>query len=197
VVTGGRRADGNQCFPFTGAAARKRRITAQGWLWLIPFLIGLDQLTKALAPPSRVELDPGAGTWLPSAIGQAFKGSVSGQLLDLFGCLVLPAIGVLVLPRLRYQPTLLGTTLILAGMTSNLLDRLGMSTLTQHVGGRVVVNWFAIDRAGFRFGNVADLCYGVGGTLLVLALLLDLARQGESSSSSLQTLTAGQGPLYQ
>jgi hypothetical protein len=94
-----------QPFAFTGAVPRWRGVTTQGWIWLVAFLVGLDQFTKALAPPSRVELDPGAGTWLPSAIGQAFKGSFSGELLDVFGCLLLPAIGILILPRLRQQPT--------------------------------------------------------------------------------------------
>jgi Signal peptidase (SPase) II len=135
---------------------------------LFVFLVGVDQVTKALAPKSWITVDAGAGTWLPATVGREFKGAISGLAIDVIGCVVLVAVGALVMPRVRSWLTLAGATVSLAGMASNLLDRLGMAVVTQGVQGRVVVNWFTVGVGRFRLGNIADLCY-IGGASILLA----------------------------
>jgi Signal peptidase (SPase) II len=147
----------------------RHRHAPYAWPLLFILLVGADQLTKALAPRSWVTVDPGAGTWLPAAVGREFKGATSGRAIDAIGCIVLLAVGALVMPRVRNRLTLAGATVVLAGMTSNLLDRLGLAMMTQGVQGRVVVNWFTVGVGRLRLGNLADLCYIVGSSMLLVA----------------------------
>jgi lipoprotein signal peptidase len=158
------------------ASMTSRRYAPHIWPVLFILLVDADQLTKALAPSSWVTLDPGAGTWLPAMVGRAFKGASTGAAIDAIGCALLVAIATVVTRRVGNPLTRAGVTVALAGMTSNLLDRLGLSKVTQDVQGRVVVNWFNIGVGRFRLGNIADLCDMVGALLLLVAACLTANR---------------------
>jgi lipoprotein signal peptidase len=153
------------------------------WSLLFIFIVGVDELTKAIAPHAHVMLDPGAGTWLPSIVGHEFKGADTGPVINAFSCIVLAMFGALVARRVRNSIARAGATVLLAGLTGNLLDRIGMAGLTQGERGRVVVNWFDIrvdwvdiGYGGVHFGNVADLCYAAGTGLLFIAAACVVSR---------------------
>lgn len=166
-----------------GAAAWTRSAIGRSrWLLLALSLIAVDQLTKALAPGSWVTVDAGSGTWTPAAVGRAFKGPVTGEILDGIGCALLVG-AALATARVRATLPRTGVVVLLAGLTSNLIDRLGMAHITQSLEGRYVVNWFRFRVDRFQFGNIADLCYALGTGILVFAALARAARKARRPAS--------------
>lgn len=139
------------------------------WLGVVVVtIVCADQVTKALVPRAWVSVDPGTGAYLPSFIRDQWKRPVSGALLDGAGVCVLAVLGWLVTRKFRSLLARLGGAILLAGLASNLLDRLGLATLTQGVSERGVINWFNFGFGSLGAGNIADFCY-VTGTLLLLA----------------------------
>lgn len=149
-----------------------------GFVWPTIFLLIVagDQLSKALAPKSWVYLDPGAGTLWPSFVSHAFQSSAEGAVLDALAVCVLGALGLVAARSARHRLSRAGTTVLLAGMSSNLLDRLGLASLTRGVHGRFVVNWFDLGAWRIYVGNVADCCYVVGCALLMAAACAFIGR---------------------
>jgi hypothetical protein len=139
------------------------------WLGvLVVTIVSADQITKALVPRVWVTVDPGTGAYLPSFLRDQWKGPVSGALLDGAGVCALGVLGWLVAKRLRCLLTRLGGAILLAGLASNLLDRLGLAAVTQGATERGVINWFNLGLGSLGAGNIADFCY-VTGTMLLLA----------------------------
>lgn len=149
-----------------------------GALWPLFFvvLVACDQVTKALAPTSRLRLDAGSGSLWPSVVNRAFESSSGGAVLDVLGCFVVVAMSALVVLRLHRPLSRTGATAALAGLSSNLLDRLGLDHVTQGVRGRVVVNWFYVGDWRLTLGNVADFCE-LAGVVLLVASAMFLARR--------------------
>jgi hypothetical protein len=133
---------------------------------MAPIIAG-DQVSKALVPRSQVRLDPGTGTLWPWLVSRAFKSPTGGVVLDYLCIILLVTIAFFAWRRVRRPLTSGGATVLLAGLSSNLLDRLGMDYLTQGVHGRLVVNWFDTGMWRIYVGNIADCCYVVGSVLLV------------------------------
>jgi lipoprotein signal peptidase len=161
-----------------GIAARRspQRLAESGVWVLFVLLVAVDQVTKALASSPSVSLDPAAGTLMPRIVGDQYAGPVTGALLDSVGvCLVAGAI-FLVATRLRGRLPRLGAVVLLAGLSSNLLDRLGFATLTDGARERAVVNWFWLGLGPFKAGNIADCCCGIGVLLLLVAASRHLPR---------------------
>jgi lipoprotein signal peptidase len=176
----------------------RRDLAGFVWSGLFVALVGVDELTKALAPHAQVMFDPGAGTWLPPIVGSEFKGADTGPVVNALSCIVLAACGAFVARRVRYWIARAGATVLLAGLTANLLDRIGMAGLTQGVRGRVVVNWFdigvdgvGVGTGGVHFGNVADMCYAAGTAMLLVAAARGAGRsvrRRERLSKSAETI---------
>jgi lipoprotein signal peptidase len=148
------------------------------WLGLVVVaIVCADQVTKALVPRAWVSVDPGTGAYLPSFLRDQWKGPVSGALLDGAGVCVLAVLGWLVARRFRGLLARLGGAILLAGLASNLLDRLGLATLTQGVPERGVINWFNFGFGSLGAGNIADICYVTGALLLLAGAAEHVARR--------------------
>jgi hypothetical protein len=157
-------------------ASRSTCIVRLFWPALFGGVVAADQISKALVPNRRCFFDPGTGTLWPWAVSRAFQSRLGGEALDVLGCLVLAALGALVVRYARGPLARLGATVLLAGLTSNLLDRLGLAGVTQAARPRTVVNWFDVGVWRVNVGNVADCCYVVGAGLLLAAGLLVAGR---------------------
>ncbi|MBO0728149.1 MAG: signal peptidase II [Acidimicrobiaceae bacterium] len=173
-----------------------RNLFASRWTLLFIGLVGLDQATKALAASSWISLDPGSGPWLPSMVGQAFTRSGSGELLDGLGIAVLIGAEIFVVRRIRGGVMRVGAIVLTAGLTSNLLDRLGMAEITQGVKGRYVVNWFVVSLGRVQFGNVADVCYAAGVALLIAGTVLAISSRFRGVRTSNPMPATGVRPLF-
>jgi lipoprotein signal peptidase len=141
-----------------------------GHKWALPFtaLVCADQITKAMNP--WTSLDPDTGSWMPAFVRGYFRYPDTRHIINGVGALVLITLGVLVTRRVRGMLPRAGAVILLAGLTSNLLDRLGMARLTQGIDRCVVINWFRIGVGRVLLGNLADVCYAAGLALLVLAV---------------------------
>lgn len=157
-------------------APQSIRILQLSWPALFGGVVAGDQVSKALVPNRRCFFDPGTGTLWPWAVSRAFQSRLGGEALDLLGCLVLAAMGALAVRYVRGPLGRLGATVLLAGLTSNLLDRLGLAGVTQGARPRTVVNWFDVGVWRVNVGNVADCCYVVGSLLLLATGLFAAAR---------------------
>ncbi|HVU92499.1 MAG TPA: signal peptidase II [Jatrophihabitans sp.] len=135
-------------------------------------VVGTDQLAKALAwrnvdgalvnQGGFIALRPGVRAW--------FAAPVAGAVADGIGVLAVALGLVLVLRRARRPAVLVGTALLAAGWTSNLLDRLGLHELTAPGSARGVVDF--IPSGGRSRSNLADLWIALGLLVLLLVLLL-------------------------
>lgn len=150
-------------------ASSDRRLGSFVWPSLFLVIVAGDQVSKALVSRSEVRLDPGTGTLWPWVVSSAFKSPTGGDVLDYLSVVLLVALTWFAWRRARRPLTSAGATVLLAGLSSNLLDRLGMDVLTQGVHGRFVVNWFDVGLWRIYVGNVADCCYVVGSLLLFAA----------------------------
>lgn len=139
------------------------------WAVLVFVMIVLcDQITKALVPRAWVTVDPATGEYLPLSLRRLYSGPITGALLDSIAIVLLGVVGVAAVRKLHSHLAGVGVIVLIGGMTSNLLDRLGLAAVTQGVKERGVVNWFQF---GFRFvrvGNIGDCCYVVGILLIVI-----------------------------
>jgi lipoprotein signal peptidase len=153
-------------------AARDDAVTGpdhrQGFvtLGLMATVILVDQTTKwwAWRNASRAIINPG-GTWLIGRpVSGLFAGPVSGPLIDLLDVGLLTLAGFILVSRPRRVLFRLSGALMIAGWSSNLLDRLGMHTVTAPGSVRGAVDFIPL---GPPYWNVADFVI-VGATALSL-----------------------------
>jgi lipoprotein signal peptidase len=137
-------------------------------LALLAMVIVLDQATKwwAWRHVPWVRINPGGDLLVGHTISEWYVSPVSGTLLDVlnFGLL---SIAVTVFARCRAPGfVVVPGTLMIAGWSSNLLDRLGMHYWTAPGSVRGAVDFIHI---GSYFYNVADLFIIAWTPLFVLA----------------------------
>src|SRR5215217_4538681 len=107
------------------SSRRRQGVIASG---LLAAVIVLDQATKwwgwRHAPKAIINT---GGTWLlGDPVSGWFSGPVSGPLLDLLNVGLLCLAGVVLVRRRRQARILVAGALMIAGWSSNLLDRLGL-----------------------------------------------------------------------
>jgi lipoprotein signal peptidase len=146
----------------TGAERRQGPIA----LGLLAAVVVLDQATKWWAWRHAPEAFVNAGgTWLIGRpVSGWFSGPVSGPLLDLLDVGLLSLAGAILVRRPRRAPGLMAGALMIGGWSSNLLDRLGMHTVTAPGSARGAVDFIPM---GGPYLNVADFVI-IGATALYL-----------------------------
>jgi lipoprotein signal peptidase len=133
---------------------------------LIATVCVVDQTTKwwAWRNASTAVINPG-GTWLIGRpVSGLLSGSVSGPILDLLNVGLLTLAAFILVSRPRRPLSLVARALMIAGWSSNLLDRLGMHAVTAPGSVRGAVDFIPL---GPPYWNVADLVI-VGATVLSL-----------------------------
>jgi lipoprotein signal peptidase len=146
---------------------RRRRQGAMT-LRLLAAVVLLDQATKwwgwRHVPGAMVNT---GSTWL---IGDPVKGwvsdPVSGRLLDLLGLALLALAGSILVRRRRPPAFLVAGALMISGWSSNLLDRLGMHSLTAPGSSRGAVDFIPI---GSVHVNLADAVIAAATLLYLVA----------------------------
>jgi lipoprotein signal peptidase len=173
-------AEGDDAVPGPG---RRQRLMALG---LLATVVVLDQTTKwwAWRHAPRAFINPG-GTWLIGRpVGGWFSGPVWGPLLDLLNVGLLSLAGVLLVRRRRRTQALVTGALMIGGWGSNLLDRLGMHSVTAPGSVRGAVDFIPL---GPPHWNVADFVI-IGATVLFLvAVGVHGGRSGRAEATSRPT----------
>ena len=92
----------------------------------------LDQATKwwGWRHVPRAIINDGSSWFIGRSVSDWFSGPVSGPLLDVVNCVLLSLAGYLQVRRRRRVRVLVVGALMIAGWSSDLLDRLGLHTLT-------------------------------------------------------------------
>lgn len=148
---------------------------------LFVLIIVFDQITKALVPRAWVTVDPATGAYVPLFLRNLYLRPITGAVLDSVAIVLLGAGGLAARRKLHGHLAGVGVIVLVAGMTSNLFDRLGLAAMTQGVKERGVVNWFYLGFGYFRVGNIADCCYVVGLLLIVIGVVSRLTWSIEST----------------
>ena len=132
-------------------------------------MILLDQATKWWGwRHSPYAFINSGGTWIIGRpVSAWFSGPVSGPLLDRLDVGLLTLAGIGLVRRRRRAPVLAAGALMLGGWSSNLLDRLGMHTVTAPGSVRGAVDFIPLGRP---YCNVADFVI-IGATALFLAAM--------------------------
>jgi lipoprotein signal peptidase len=161
-------------------AGRRQRLTALG---LVLAVIVLDQTTKWWAWRHAPETYINSGsTWpIGRPVSGWFSGAVSGRLLDL-GAVGLLSVSSFLLARRRRRCSLLATGfLTIGGWSSNLLDRLGMHTVSAPGSARGAVDFIHL---GTPYLNVADFIIVGATTGLVVTTSVAGREQGRGVAPS-------------
>jgi lipoprotein signal peptidase len=129
------------------------------------------------------------GTWLIGRpVSGWFSGPVSGPLLDHLDVGLLGLAAVILMRRRRRARVLVAGALMIGGWGSNLLDRLGMHSVTAPGSARGAVDFIPL---GPPHWNVADFVI-FGATVLFLVAVC--ARDGRSSHRAAAVRPATPGP---
>jgi lipoprotein signal peptidase len=161
-------------------ALRRQRLTALG---LVLAVVMVDQATKwwgwRHAPGTYINA---GSTWL---IGQPISGWVSGaasgRVLDAAAVALFTVAGFLLVRRRRPARLLVTGVLIIGGWSSNLLDRLGMHTVTAPGSPRGAVDFIHL---GTPYFNVADFIIIGATTVLVVGSCATAARKLRDAATS-------------
>jgi lipoprotein signal peptidase len=162
----------------TGPERRQGLIT----LGLLATVVVLDQATKwwAWRNASEAIINSG-GTWLIGApVSGLFSGPVSGPLLDLLNIGLLSLAGFVLVRRPRRALILVTEALMIAGWSSNLLDRLGMHTVTAPGSIRGAVDFIPLGPACW---NVADFVIMGATALSLVAVCARGGRRGRPAAA--------------
>jgi lipoprotein signal peptidase len=149
---------------------------------LVLAVVVVDQATKwwgwRHAPATSIN---SGSTWL---IGQPvsgwLSGSASGRLLDVVAVGLFTVSGILLVRRPRRGLVLGAGFLILGGWTSNLLDRLGLHTLTAPGSVRGAVDFIHV---GTPYSNVADYIIAGATTVLIVSACAATGRKLRAAAS--------------
>jgi lipoprotein signal peptidase len=154
----------------------RQRLMAFG---LLAAVVVLDQTTKWWAwryAPQAI-INAGGTWWIGRPVSGWFSGPVSGPLLDHLNLGLLSLAGFILVRRRRQALVLAAGALMIGGWSSNLLDRLGMHTLTAPGSVRGAVDFIPL---GPPHWNVADfVIIGAAALFLVAAC----ARGGRSAAA--------------
>ena len=155
---------------------------------LIATVSVVDQATKwwAWRNASSAIINAG-GTWvIGRPVGGLFSGPVSGPVLDFLDVGLLSLAGFILVSRPRRTLSLVSGALMIAGWSSNLLDRLGMHILTAPGSVRGAVDFI---RLGPPYWNVADFVIA-GATVLSLVAACTRGRRRVRAATAARRSTA-------
>jgi len=126
-----------------------------------------DQASKAVQPAGTFVVNAGGPTVLPSALSDAlWKSQTFGAASDSIDAVVLiAALGAVRTVANRGQRV--AVTAVLAGLLSNLLDRLGVSSLFHAGLTRGCIDWIPVPAWQSAKTNIADIVIALG--ILALA----------------------------
>lgn len=145
----------------------------QTWAVLAMLLVVAycDQMSKAWAwrHAGRAKVNSGGNMLVSPAVSGWLRSPVLGGAFDVLGSVVLATSLMLLVRRRRHPAVLTSLTLLIAGWTSNLCDRLGLRYFVAPGSRRGVLDFLHF---WGRLWNVADLAILAGSVLLVPALLL-------------------------
>jgi lipoprotein signal peptidase len=145
----------------------------QTWAVLAMLLVVAycDQMSKAWAwrHAGRAKVNSGGNMLVSPAVSGWLRNPVLGAAFDVLGAVVLAMSLMLLVRRHRHPAVLTALTLLIAGWTSNLGDRLGFRYLVAPGSRRGVLDFLHF---WGRLWNVADLAILAGSALLVPALVL-------------------------
>jgi lipoprotein signal peptidase len=149
------------------AAVRGRPGQAQTVLGLMIAVAVVDQTTKYWGWRHAPQAIINAGsTWpIGAPLSGLYSGSMTGPLMDLVSCGLLSLAVVALVHRRRSAVVLVSGALVIAGWTSNLLDRLGMHLVNAPGSARGAIDFI---RIGGHFYNLADVVI-IGSTVVLLA----------------------------
>jgi len=135
---------------------------------LIATVIGVDQTTKWWAwRNASAAIINGGGTWIIGRpVSGLLSGPVSGPIIDLLNVGLLTLAGFVLVSRPRRALFLVTGALMIAGWSSNLLDRLGMHTVTAPGSVRGAVDFVPL---GPPYWNLADFVIVAATVLFVVA----------------------------
>jgi lipoprotein signal peptidase len=126
----------------------------------------VDQATKAVQPTGTFVVNTGAAAILPSALGDALWNSPTlGAACDVLDTVLL-LVALNLTRRLNTTKNRVAATAVLAGLFSNLADRLGTASLFHAGLPRGAVDWIPVPLWPTARTNLADLVIALG----VLAL---------------------------
>jgi hypothetical protein len=159
-------------------------------------IVLVDQATKAIQPTGTFVVNPGGAAILPSRVNDAlWRNPTFGAPCDTSAAAVL--LTALVVANRQANPNLrVAATGVIAGLLSNLIDRMGGSSLFHHGLPRSCIDWIPVPAWSAARTNLGDRAIVVG----VLALAYQPARQAlharhrrERSSRHARTMAAGTG----
>jgi lipoprotein signal peptidase len=154
-----------------------RRGIRERWAPLMCLVIVfVDQATKAARPAGTFVVNTGGVAVLPAPLdSMLWKSQTFGAVCDTADTVLL-LIGLRVARRLTHRSQRAAATGVLAGLLSNLLDRLGASSLF-HVGlPRGCIDWIAIPAWPTARSNIADIVIAAGVLAFTLHPLRHCAR---------------------
>jgi lipoprotein signal peptidase len=145
---------------------------------LLIAVVALDQATKAWAwrHAPDATINTGSTNGLGGPLNGWFSGRVTGAILDCLDFGLLSWCGFALARRPRQLPVSVSATLMLAGWSSNLLDRLGMHTVTAPGSIRGAVDFIPLGPCNC---NVADI-FIAGATIAFLTVIARPSSTGRS-----------------
>ncbi len=169
--------------PFTSLALRSRHQRVLVVAGLLVAVIALDQATKwwGWRHAAKAIINTG-GTWFVGGpVSEWFRGPVSGALLDLLNVGLLSLAAVVLVRRRRRPLLLVAGALMIGGWGSNLLDRLGLHTVTAPGSSRGAIDFLPL---GPAFYNVADVFIAAATALYLVAGCAHLARKRRAAATT-------------
>jgi len=133
---------------------------------LCPAVVLVDQVSKAVQPAGTFIVNTGGSAILPSALGDAlWKSQTFGAACDTVdSVLLLTALGMA--GRLAHTRQRVATIAVLAGLLSNLVDRLGGSSLFHAGLPRGSIDWIPVPSWPTGKANIADIVIALGAVAL-------------------------------
>ncbi len=184
----GQSTPGPSGHPPTGAIPRLPSLRERWAPALCLAVVLADQASKAAQPPGTFIVNTGGAAILPAALGDAlWKSPTLGAVCDTVDAVLL--LGAMSLSRkLRTIRHRIAATAVLAGLLSNLADRLGASSLF-HVGlPRGSIDWIPVPLWPTARTNLADVVIALGA----LAFAYQPAR---TAMHALRTRIGGTGSV--
>lgn len=143
------------------------RLRMRGTSALTLAVVVTDQVTKAVRPAGSFVVNSGGAGVLPSGLGDAlWRSPVVGAACDTVDAVIL-VVGLTLAGRVRCEAIRYAVVAILAGLLSNLTDRLGASALFHSGLPRGSIDWIPVPLWPGARANLADVVIAVGALLLV------------------------------
>jgi signal peptidase (SPase) II len=143
-------------------AAIAARATPQSRLAMCLAVVLVDQASKAVQPSGGFVVNTGSAALLPPAVGDALWNSPTmGAACDTVDTVVL-LVALSLARRCASAVNRAAALAVVAGLLSNLVDRLGASSLFHAGLPRGSIDWIPVPLWASARTNVADVAIGLG-----------------------------------